>query len=134
MCYEYLDWVWQSAPQQTTPAGIAPIDALAGPIFQIIIHEAGHAVFDLLKIPIFGREEDDADQFSAYVMLKAGKDEARRLIAGAAYQLRLWQCSGRFRYYKGYSSICREKHLDANTRQIVIHWTERAPLVGSFFA
>jgi hypothetical protein len=86
VCYEYLDWVWQSVPQQTTPAGVAPIDALAGPIFQIIIHEAGHAVFDLLKIPIFGREEDDADQFSAYVLLKAGKDESRRLIAGAAYQ------------------------------------------------
>jgi hypothetical protein len=86
VCYEYLDWVWQSAPAQTTPAGVAPIDALAGPVVQIIIHEAGHAVFDLLKIPIFGREEDDADQFSAYVMLQAGKDDARRLIAGAAYQ------------------------------------------------
>jgi hypothetical protein len=86
VCYEFLDWVWQSAPEKTTPAGIAPIDALAGPVVQIIIHEAGHAVFDLLKIPIFGREEDDADQFSAYVLLQAGKEEARRLIAGAAYQ------------------------------------------------
>jgi hypothetical protein len=86
VCYEFLDWVWQSAPEKTTPAGIAPIDALAGPVVQIIIHEAGHAVFDLLKVPIFGREEDDADQFSAYVILQAGKDEARRLIAGAAYQ------------------------------------------------
>jgi hypothetical protein len=43
-------------------------------------------VFDLLKIPIFGNEEDDADQFSAYVLLQAGKEEARRLIGGAAYQ------------------------------------------------
>jgi hypothetical protein len=49
VCYEYLDWVWQSAPQQTTPAGIAPIDALAGPVVQIITHEAGHAVFDLFE-------------------------------------------------------------------------------------
>jgi hypothetical protein len=88
VCYEYLDWVWQSAPQQTTPAGIAPIDALAGPVVQIITHEAGHAVFDLLRVPIFGREEDDADQFSAYILLQAGKEEARRLMAGAAYQYR----------------------------------------------
>jgi hypothetical protein len=86
VCYEFLDWVWQSVPDQTTPAGIAPIDALAGPIVQILIHEAGHAVFDFLKIPIFGREEDAADQFSAYVLLQAGKEEARRLIAGAVYQ------------------------------------------------
>jgi hypothetical protein len=86
VCYEFLDWVWQSVPEQTTQAGVAPIDALTGPVVQIIIHEAGHAAFDLLKIPIFGREEDDADQFSAYVILQAGKEEARRLIAGAAYQ------------------------------------------------
>jgi hypothetical protein len=70
------------------PAGIAPIDALTGPVIQIILHEAGHAVFDLLKVPIFGREEDAADQFSVYLMLEAGKEEARRLINGAAYQYR----------------------------------------------
>src|SRR5580700_1376462 len=88
VCYEFLDWVLQAAPEQTTPDGIVPIDAVAGPVIQIILHEAGHAVFDLLKIPIFGREEDAADQFSAYVMLMAGKDEVRRLISGAAYQFK----------------------------------------------
>jgi len=88
VCYEYLDWVLQAAPEQATPDGIAPIDAVSGPVIQIILHEAGHAVFDLLKIPIFGREEDAADQFSAYVMLHAGKDEVRRLISGAAYQFK----------------------------------------------
>ena len=88
ICYEYLDWVLQAAPEQATPDGIAPIDAVSGPVIQIILHEAGHAVFDLLKIPIFGREEDAADQFSAYVMLHAGKDEVRRLIRGAAYQFK----------------------------------------------
>ena len=86
VCYEFLDWVWQSVPEQTTQAGIAPVDTFIGPVVQIIIHEAGHAAFDLLNVPIFGREEDDADQFSAYVILKAGKEEARRLIAGAVYQ------------------------------------------------
>jgi hypothetical protein len=88
VCYEFLDWVLQAAPEQTTPDGIVPIDAVAGPVIQIILHEAGHAVFDLLKIPIFGREEDAAEQFSAYVMLMAGKDEVRRLISGAAYQFK----------------------------------------------
>jgi hypothetical protein len=86
VCYEYLDWVLQVAPEQTTPDGIAPIDAVSAPVIQIILHEAGHAVFDLLKIPIFGREEDAADQFSAYILLHAGKEEVRRLIAGVAYQ------------------------------------------------
>jgi hypothetical protein len=88
VCYEFLDWVWQSAPQQTTPAGIAPIDTVVGSVVQITLHEAGHAVFDLLKVPIFGREEDDADQFSAYLILQMGKEDARRLITGAVYQYR----------------------------------------------
>jgi hypothetical protein len=61
---------------------------LEGPVYQIILHEAGHAVFDLLKIPIFGNEENDADQFSVFFLLHAGKEDARRLIGGAAYQYR----------------------------------------------
>jgi hypothetical protein len=73
-------------PKETTPAGVAPIDALIGPVADVFLHEAGHAVFDLLSVPIFGREEDAADQFSAYIMLQFGKDDARRLILGNAYQ------------------------------------------------
>jgi hypothetical protein len=86
ICYEYLDDIWKAAPAETTPAGIAPIDTLIGPIADVFLHEVGHAVFDLWKIPILGREEDAADQFSAYIMLQFRKDEARRLIVGGAYQ------------------------------------------------
>jgi hypothetical protein len=45
----------------------------------------GHAAFELFKVPIFGNAEDDADQFSTFIMLQFGKDQARRLITGAAY-------------------------------------------------
>jgi hypothetical protein len=86
VCYEYLDELWKNAAQETTPAGIAPIDTLIGPVVDVFLHEAGHAVFDILEVPLFGREEDAADQFSTYIMLKLEKDEARRLIKGNAYQ------------------------------------------------
>jgi hypothetical protein len=86
VCYEYLDELWKNAAQETTPAGIAPIDTLIGPVVDVFLHEAGHAVFDILQVPLFGREEDAADQFSTYIMLKMEKDEARRLIMGNAYQ------------------------------------------------
>ena len=86
VCYEYLDDVWKNVPEEPTPAGVAPIDALIGPVMDVFLHEAGHAVFDMLQIPLFGREEDAADQFSVYIMLKMEKDEARRLIMGTAYQ------------------------------------------------
>jgi hypothetical protein len=52
----------------------------------VFLHETGHAVFDQLKLPVLGREEDAADLFSAYIMLQFGKEDARRLILGNAYQ------------------------------------------------
>ena len=52
----------------------------------MFLHETGHAVFDILKVPVFGREEDAADLFSAYIMLQFGKEDAHRLILGSAYQ------------------------------------------------
>ena len=43
----------------------------------------------MLNIPLFGREEDAADQFSAYIMLQYDKARARRLILGSAYQYKV---------------------------------------------
>ncbi|HWE19483.1 MAG TPA: DUF4344 domain-containing metallopeptidase [Hyphomicrobiaceae bacterium] len=88
VCYEYLDEVWRNVPNDTTPEGVAPVDALAGPLVDVFFHEFGHVVFYLFQVPVFGREEDAADQFSAYLMLHFGPDEARRLIAGTAYQFK----------------------------------------------
>lgn len=84
ICYEYIDEVWKTVPA-TPPLGLAHIDVLAGPLFDTVLHETGHAIFELLKIPVFGREEDAADQVAAYVQLQLGRDHARRLIAGTAY-------------------------------------------------
>jgi hypothetical protein len=86
ICYEYLDDIWKNAAQEITPAGIAPIDTVVGPFVDVVLHEVGHAVFDILEVPLFGREEDAADQFSVFLMLRFQKDEARRLILGNAYQ------------------------------------------------
>ena len=60
-------------------------DAIVGPFVQVIFHELGHAVFDLFKVPVIGREEDAADQFSGYIMLMLGKEVAQRTLPGAAY-------------------------------------------------
>jgi hypothetical protein len=86
VCYEFVDDILKKVPEETTPSGVAPIDALIGPFLDVFLHEVGHAVFGALQIPLFGREEDAADQFSAYIMLKFDKEEARRLILGSAYQ------------------------------------------------
>ena len=88
ICYEFLDDIWKHAPRETTPAGVAPIDAVVGPYVDVVFHEVGHAIFDYLAIPLFGREEDAADEISVYLTLKFPKADAHRLILGNAYQYR----------------------------------------------
>ena len=89
VCYEYISDILSNAPKETTPAGVTRADAIIGPTFEVFLHEAGHAVFDYLSVPVLGREEDAADQFAAYLLLQFAKSDARRLIAGVAYAYRL---------------------------------------------
>jgi putative metallopeptidase DUF4344 len=85
VCYEYVHNIMQHAPMETTPQGITRMDAMVGQFLFVVAHEIGHALFELYGVPVFGREEDAADQFAAYFMLHLGKDRARGLIGGAAY-------------------------------------------------
>lgn len=85
ICYEYLAEIQRDMPKETTPAGVTPADAVLGQFFYAVAHEVGHAMFDLLNVPIFGHQEDAADQFAGYIILQFGKADARRLIGGAAH-------------------------------------------------
>jgi hypothetical protein len=73
VCYEYIDELLQNAPQETTPEGVTRVDAVVAPTLDTFLHEVGHAVFDYLRVPVLGREEDAADQFSAYFLLRFAK-------------------------------------------------------------
>jgi len=46
-------------------------DAVAGAFVFFLFHEVGHALIDVLELPITGREEDAADQLAAWVMIDA---------------------------------------------------------------
>ncbi len=98
ICYELLKQILASLPKETTPAGITPDDAKIGQFLWLTLHEVGHATFDIFGVPIFGHEEDAADNFATYVMLQFV--EARRLIGGAA-----WTWSAYMRDYKKDPSV-----------------------------
>jgi Putative metallopeptidase len=85
VCYEYIEQLRNTMPTETTVAGVTPVDAVVDPLFDTCLHEFAHALFEMLQVPVLGREEDAADQVSAYIMLHLGKVEARRLIGGVAY-------------------------------------------------
>jgi Putative metallopeptidase len=88
ICYEYLQEIWDGLPRQTTPTGLTPHDALIGQFLFAALHESGHAVYDIFDVPIFGHQEDAADNFAAYKMLHMFADQPHRLIQGAAYSYR----------------------------------------------
>lgn len=90
ICYEYLRHILESLPNEITPAGITPADAAAGQFFWVTFHEAGHAIFDIFDVPIFGHPEDAADNFATYILLQFGRGQARRLIGGAAWAWRAY--------------------------------------------
>ena len=85
ICYEFVEALVKNMPDKTTPAGIEPTDTVVGPFFDTVLHEFSHALFDMFYTPMFGREEDAADQLAAYLYLQMGEEEARRLILGTAY-------------------------------------------------
>jgi hypothetical protein len=83
-CYELIEYIRNSAPKEPTAEGVTPQDAVVGTFLDIMLHEISHAVFDILKVPVFGREEDAADHLAAFVLLQFGKVVARRTLTGTA--------------------------------------------------
>jgi len=55
-----------------------------GAVEFIMMHEVGHALVDVLDLPITGREEDVADQLAVYVLVRAGDKGAQAAVAGVS--------------------------------------------------
>jgi hypothetical protein len=62
--------------------GFTPAEVIIGGTVQVLLHETGHAVFDIEQIPRLGREEDAADEISGLMMLQFGPSVARTMIKG----------------------------------------------------
>ena len=59
-------------------------EALGGAYLAVVLHETGHALIDVLEIPVTGREEDAVDQLSAWMLIEA-EDVDSVLGAAASY-------------------------------------------------
>jgi hypothetical protein len=85
VCYEYVEDIWRSADSSARPSTISREDAFVGGLADVFLHEASHALFDMLSIPLLGREEDAADQIAAFHVLRLSRELRRKLILGAAW-------------------------------------------------
>jgi hypothetical protein len=85
ICYELLKAIMDKLPKETTAEGIEPQDAMVGQFLFAVLHETGHAMYDIFNVPVLGHQEDAADQFATWIMLQFGGERAHRVIRGAAY-------------------------------------------------
>ncbi len=85
ICYEYVAKVDQIAPRNP-PAGSLPRELMiVGAFVQTVLQQVSVAVFDILELPVWGREEDAADQVAAFIMVSFGKEVALKVLIGAAW-------------------------------------------------
>jgi hypothetical protein len=85
ICYEYLKYIGDLARSRTRPVDLSEADAFVGPVIEVFLHEGGHALFEYLKIPLFGKEEDAADQFASLGLLSFNEETSRTLLAGVLH-------------------------------------------------
>ena len=72
LCYETLGALHQRAGEQREALGLDadyPLRYTRANVRFIVLHETGHALVDLLDLPVTGRQEDAVDQLAAMLML-----------------------------------------------------------------
>jgi Putative metallopeptidase len=93
ICYELIDKI------ENIAAGVKGNDPLkqmviVGTFTQAVLHELAYAVFDVLQVPVWGREDDAADRLAAFVLLQFSGEIAHATMVGSAefflLSLRTW--------------------------------------------
>lgn len=73
VCYEMIDFLQRHFAQVYSDAAEAEQAAVDATVF-IFHHELGHALVDLLELPITGKEEDAVDDLATLVLLHDWED------------------------------------------------------------
>ena len=84
VCYELAAKIAAIAAQHADADSPDYRNAVTGTFINAMLHEVSLAIFDVLQIPIWGKEEDAADRLTAFIMLQFGEDVADVTISGTA--------------------------------------------------
>jgi hypothetical protein len=86
ICYELVAEIIENAPKTASEDRFVTREAaIVGNLVGVVLHEGGHMLFDMLDVPVFGREEDAADATASFIALQFNKDVARTVVKGFAY-------------------------------------------------
>jgi Putative metallopeptidase len=94
LCYEFVEALERIGPKQGQQSEYTYEEVVVGSLVGVLLHEGGHAVFNMLDVPVFGREEDAADEMSTFIAMQFNKDVARTVIRGFAYMAKVWFALG----------------------------------------
>jgi hypothetical protein len=81
VCYELIDQIERFTAAHTRDANLAQI-VITGGFVQALLHETAHSLFDILQVPVWGREDDAADRLAALIMMQFGDDVANVVMYG----------------------------------------------------
>jgi Putative metallopeptidase len=86
LCYELVAAIMKEAPETVSPDGfITHEEAIIGNLIGTMLHESGHMMFDMFDVPVFGREEDAADETASFMAMQFNKDVERTIVKGFVY-------------------------------------------------
>jgi len=88
VCYEMVQAIEELAAKHATDADFRQA-VISGAFIETVLHETARALFDILEVPIWGREQDAADRLAALIMVQFGEDVAQVTILGTA-NLFMW--------------------------------------------
>ncbi|GMU44064.1 MAG: DUF4344 domain-containing metallopeptidase [Xanthomonadales bacterium] len=84
MCLELLDTYYETLAEQYESE--EELDEAAWNAYIVVLfHEFGHALIDVLDLPITGREEDAVDQLAAWSLIDNAEGDAAVLDAALSY-------------------------------------------------
>ena len=93
VCYELIDKIQKIAADVKDNEPLKRM-VIVGTFTQAVLHELAYAVFDVLEIPVWGREDDAADRLAAFVLLQFSGEIAHTTMVGSAefflLSLRTW--------------------------------------------
>ena len=86
VCFELLaDYYESLAGEFETEAQLD--DAVVGAFLFVVFHEIGHALVDVLELPVTGREEDAVDQLSTWLLIDNADGDDAVLNGALAFEV-----------------------------------------------
>ena len=78
ICHEWLDEMQHLVSRRNNDKSLVR-ESVESLVVAVFLHESAHALIDILHVPVTGREEDAADQFSTLVLM-GQTDGARKAM------------------------------------------------------